>query len=193
MNDTDQRLKTAQELIDQFIDNCLRLRDQFKIHNIDYFVLGEEIKKASNSLPARIHPMIAEIALSAPYLAEDVDDERGDYRDDTWNRICQLVENYANNRWTPTIWSLITVYAYWHNGKSANASISARVNRINGHIEIETASDSLRAMLTDLSHKVDSSQTDEWYLHNLARQLPEETADLVFTGYQINELLKPSS
>ena len=178
MNETDQRLKTAQEQIDQFIDNCLRLRDQSKVHNIDYFMLGKNIMKASNSLPAHVHPMIKEIALVASYLTEDSEYESDDNKDAAWNRICQLVENYANNRWTPTIWSLITVYAYWHNGKSANASISVRVNRINGHIEIETASDSLRTVLTDLSRKVDSNQTDEWYLHNLARQLPKKPPTL---------------
>src|SRR5690348_5137390 len=99
MNETDQRqrLNTIQEQVDQFIDNCLRLRDQFRVRNIDYFTLSENIVKASNSLPAHVHPMIAAIAFEAPSLAEDyysIDD-----KDAIWNRICQLVENYANNRW----------------------------------------------------------------------------------------------
>lgn len=151
-------------------------------------MVGESIRNASLSLPAHVYPMIGEIAARSEELAERWVDEESQRLN--WDSICRLASDYANNRWRSTTWSFLAMYSVLHEGEPANASVSVRVSRTHGKTEIETASDTLHSVVTKLMQEINNGQTDEWYMRNLARMLPQKTADFVCMSVGVGEQLK---
>lgn len=95
---------------------------------------------------------------------------------------------YVENHWTPTVWELTALYASDADGTAEHGSAtSIRVARIGGKLEIETDSDTLRAIAIKLSEQINERQTDEWYMRNLARVLPPVVEGLTLVHVEVLE------
>ncbi len=165
--------------VDAFIEQCQRI-----IHrHVDFAISGKSIQKAAGTLSHCVHPMIHKILLLAEDLAEDHRSDSDTQRAD-WQTICEMVESYHQGRWEPTIWSLLAIYRL-----SAQASVSIKISRQQGNITIETADNELRKLIEKTASTINSSQTDERFLQNLAHQLPHKTSHFCLLSGQVVETL----
>lgn len=181
------------EAVETFMRQCLALGHLHEDCDVDYPAVGKKIAAAGNRLSTRVHPMIREICSIAAYLATpDADWQEDEAKRAAWEALCRLVKDYADNRWEPTVWTLIAIYTITEEGRTASASVSVRVTRASGKTEIETASDTLRSIVINLTEHIHPKQTDEWYLHNLARMLPPTVRDLTLMDTTLTEQLTQS-
>lgn len=176
--------------VDLFIQQCLALCHLHKDRDVEYQTAGKRVVAAGDVLPDCVHPMIREICRIAQYLAEpDVDWQEDDAKRTAWEALCSLVTDYADNRWEPTVWTLSAIYTIAQKDCIVHASMGMRVTRTFGKIEIETASDTLRSLGIKLTEHIHPGQTDEWYLHNLARMLPHTVENLTLMDTTLTEQL----
>jgi len=178
------------EAVETFIQQCLTLCRLHDNRDVDYQAVGQKILTAGNVLPYHIHPMVKEICRIAEHLAEsDADWIADDTKRTAWDALCSLVIDYADNRWEPTVWVLIAIYAIAQKDRTVHASHSVRVTHAFGKVEIETASDILRSIVIKLTEHIHPDQTDEWHLHNLARMLPQTVENLSCMDITLTEQL----
>jgi len=174
-----------------FIGHCIKLCSQYEGMEVDYSAASASIIAAGRELPLHVHPMIRDIVASVSYLDEDWrEDDQAEENRIRWDNICKLINDYAQNRWAPTFWCLMATYLQAREGKII-AGYGIRVNRVLGKAELLTGNDSLRSVVNELMGSLNADQTDEWYLHNLARVLPGELDGLTLGEVAVSEEIKP--
>lgn len=155
---------------------------------IDIYVAAEKILKWANehSFENNQHPMLYEVSDLSFDITEDYRTEEADRAD--WETITNTIKQYAEGNWEPTCWILSAMYGEYLGGKLIH-SFSVAVRRQNGGTTTETASGELKRELAHVIEKVNTVQTDERYLQNLAKLFPRSTKKHKLTNIDVAEYL----
>ena len=103
-------------------------------------------------------------------------------------RLRQIVADYAQNNWYTTEWALSVVYSEIQ-GMRIISGFGTQIQRKNSKLTVETSLDALRHTIEEVALTLNPNQTDEWFIHNLKRALPDTIKGLTLTDSHISEVL----
>lgn len=132
------------------------------------------------------HPMVCKVADLAFDIAEEYRSEKDDKAD--WTVLTKTLNNYVTGNWEPTCWILSAMYGEYEQNKLTH-SYSVAVRRQNGETIVETASENIRDTISKVIQKLNTEQTDERYLQNLARIIPEVIGKYKLASVEVKEYL----
>src|SRR5579884_2990903 len=173
---------------EEFIKNCQSI---VKAYNAGKYSLTVAASKINNNVfgypfkgPA--HPMVYKVADCAFDIAEDYRTENEDIED--WATLTRTLENYISGKWEPTCWILSAMYGEYTKGKLTH-SYSVAVRRQNGKTLTETASDKLHNAIKKTLNKLNKHQTDQRFLQNLAKLMPQAIDKYTLNNIFVKEYL----
>jgi hypothetical protein len=119
-----------------------------------------------------IHPMLR---AAASYASDIADDYRGpEDREHYWERTLELVRDFRAGKWCTTRWTLAANYI--HHQRTHGMSLVIEMRRSKPHIAI--ADKTLEKVIRSTLSKLNTDQTEQRFLQNVAFVLPKE-----FGGY----------
>ncbi len=130
--------------------------------------------------------MVYKVADLAFDIAEDYRSEKDDKAD--WALLTKTLNSYIAGDWEPTCWILSAMYGEYSD-KILTHSYSVSVRRQNGKTLIETASKELESAIGKVIDELNADQTDERYLQNLAKFMPESSGRYKLANVGVAEYL----
>jgi len=154
----------------QYAQKCQQIIDQNNADATEACRLIGNIKT-----PKRLHPMLYKVPDLAWDIVEDFrPEEENQYY---WEVIKTTLDSFIKLKWTSTTWLLMAIYGQYSNNQLVH-SFSIAIKRQNGVTTFESGNQSLINMARDASNLINTQQTDEWFLHNLAQALPKTHNEL---------------
>lgn len=163
---------------------CRRVITDHEKGKIDIYQASEPIAKVWPELGN--HPMLYSIVELAWDIAEEYEDDK--WNQEKWQDLAQTFQDYVSGNWYPTQWILSASYGVFR-GETVNHSFSVVVKRRNGATAVESGNMELRHAIANLTEDINTEQTDEWYLHNLAAKLPLYVADMMLWQTNVEQYL----
>lgn len=173
---------------EEFIGICKRAIERYEADKLSLRDAAAEINSSPTEYPLKehVHPMLYKIADLAFDIAEDYRSEHEDKPD--WKILTKTLKDYEKGSWEPTCWILSAMYGVYENDRLEH-SFSATIKRQNGETVIDCAASKLRMYLVSAVAHVNNEQTDERYLQNVTKFLPDRVGKLRFSNYSILEYL----
>lgn len=174
--------------VDAFVDLCKRVIADYATGSLDLHLASEKIYKQANAHPFEedVHPMLYKVSDLSFDIIEDYRSDSDDKAD--WDTITKTIKNYVKGNWEPTCWMLSAMYGEY-SGEKLTHSYSVVARRQNGETIIETASDDLKAEFGQILEKINTEQTDERYLQNLAKFAPTSVGEYKLASVDMAEYL----
>lgn len=171
MNTSSQSMQYAQE--------CQRIIDQ---NNAD---ITETCRLIGNiKTPKRLHPMLHKVPDLAWDIVEDFrpEEENQHY----WEVIKTTLDSFIKLEWASTTWLLMAIYGQYSDNRLVH-SFSIAIKRQNGATIFESGNKALVDMARDVASSINTHQTDEWFLCNLAQALPQTHNELKLEDISIQD------
>lgn len=174
--------------IDSFVDLCKRVIADHAARSLDLHVAAEKIyqKAKECSFEADVHPMLCKVSDLSFDITENYRSDSDDEAD--WDTIVKTIRNFTDGSWEPTCWILSAMYGI-HTEQRLIRSCSVTARRQNGVTIIETAVNNLKAEFETIIDKINTEQTDERYLQNLAKLAPAHIAEYKLESLGVAEYL----
>jgi hypothetical protein len=174
--------------VEQFIEHCQTVTTEYKAGKLSLNTAAAKINASVFEYPFEgpAHPMVYKVADLAFDIAEDYRSEKDDKAD--WALLTGTLNKYIIGNWEPTCWMLGAMYGEY-SGQKLTHSYSVSVRRQNGKTLVETASKELNNVATKLSGTLNVEQTDERYLQNLAKLIPEKVSKYKLANVEVAEYL----
>lgn len=173
---------------EEFVNLCKKAIEKYKSGKLSLNAAAAEINSSPFEYPVdeHVHPMLYKVADLAFDIAEDYRSKKEDKSD--WDMLIKTLKRYELGDWEPTCWILSAMYGVYDKNNLTH-SFSASIKRQNGETIIETASTDIRKVLESIVLNVNAEQTDERYLQNVAKFLPEKIDKLSLTNFNYAEYL----
>lgn len=173
---------------EEFISICKKAIENYKSGNVS---LKQAAAKINNNpfeypLEDHAHPMLYKVAALAFDIAEDYRTEKEDITN--WETLTKTLERYEKGDWEPTCWILSAMYGEYEKNSLIH-SYSSSIRRQNGKTIIETASNIVKKSLEATVANVNPVQTDERYMGNVLKLLPNKVGKLKLTNSTYGEYL----
>lgn len=174
--------------VDAFVELCRRVISDNKAGLLDLHLAAEKIHKQSNAHPFEkyVHPMLVKVSDLTFDITEDYRSDKDDKYD--WDIITKTIKNYIEGSWEPTCWILNAMYGEYSKHKLTH-SYSVVVRRQNGQTIIDTASEALNAKFSQANKELNTKQTDERYLQNMAKFAPNKVGIYKLASVDVAEYL----
>jgi len=163
----------------QYAQKCQQIIDQ---NNTD---AAEACRLIGNiKTPKRLHPMLHKVPDLAWDIVEDFrPEEENQYY---WEVIKTTLDSFIELEWTSTTWLLMAIYGQYSDNQLVH-SFSIAIKRQNGVTTFESGNGALADMARDVSSSINTQQTDEWFLCNLAQALPKTHNELKLEDISIQD------
>lgn len=167
---------------------CQQVVADYKAGLLDFTVAARKIDRQAADCPleAAAHGMLYKISNLAFDITENYRAGEADKAD--WNIIVHTVNNYATGNWEPTCWILSAVYGEYAAGELVH-SFSVAVRRQNGVTDIATAASKIHEALSRVADRLNTEQTDQRYLQNLASMMPAAVDEYKLANVSVVEHL----
>jgi len=169
---------------EDFVIQCQSVIDGQSAGKLDLVAAARAILDLE--VTERVHPMIDKIRALAFDVAEDYLEP--DLNRANWKTMVETLKAYKIGDWEPTCWILAAMYGKHEAGRLVH-SFSVVVRRQNGKTTVETAEEHIGKAVNKVIPKINKDQTDEWYLENFAKQLPESAGGLSLLSCDVQEHL----
>lgn len=177
MENTEKFIKRYQEIVLEYETGRRLLPDA-----------AEQIIAASAQLSfdKLAHPMTEKVLDIAFDIAEDYRSEDEDKA--SWVTLTKTFDDYLKGNWEPTCWIFSAIYGEYEK-KRLHHSYSVAVRRKNGEALIETANSEIKDAIDKVIKKLNPEQTDERFLQNLAKIIPNEVGKHRVVSVDVDEYL----
>lgn len=140
-----------------------------------------------NPLERGAHPTLFKLENLAFDIAENFRDAQADQVD--WKLLKQTFKDYSEGNWEPTCWILTAIYGEYADDGGLTQSHGAAVKHKSGKPVIETATPVLEKALAEAIEKVNTEQTDQRFLQNLAHFVPPKVGKYKLMNVVVTEYL----
>lgn len=165
---TELHFDSQQKSVKEFVAYGLRRCDDYSAHGDVLQAVARDIRDRYETLTPPLHPMLQ----TANDILRDIEYEAYHDNRESDKELCSqlhtLLRDYNAGRWHPTVWALMANY------REGQKGYSLLIERHHDSLRCDIPHAALNDIIQRIVEEVDTTQTDEQFLKNIAYMFTRE-------------------